>query len=214
MDIVTYILARKGLELKIPNIIKNGDFSQGLDEWEPIDQLSASITLADKGAVFQARYLSYAPHQLIPIKANHVYYISQKAKNIDAVEAVMAFGNGRVREQIILVYYNQINETEFTRVSATIKADNNYTSFIPFNFTSNQAHDAKIIIDDVLMLDLTEIFGVDNEPSKEEMDTLVNLIPNSWWDGTLKPTQKQLITWLLNLIRENRNAIIALGGSL
>ena len=214
MDIVTYALARKGLELKIPNIIKNGDFSQGLDEWEPVNQLGAGIEITEDGAVFEARYTAYAPHQLIPIKANHVYYISQKAKNIDTPEALMAFGNGRIREQVILVYINQINETEFTRVSATIKANNNYTSFIPFNFTYNQANSRKIIIDDVLMLDLTEIFGVDNEPTKEEMDTLVNLIPNSWWDGTLKPTQKQLITWLLNLIRENRNAIIALGGTI
>ena len=214
MDIVTYALARKGLELKIPNIIKNGDFSQGLDEWEPVNQLSAGIEITEDGALFKGRYLAYAPHQLIPIKANHVYYISQKAKNIDTPDALMAFGNGRVREQVILVYINQINETEFTRVSATIKANNNYTSFIPFNFESNQGVERKIIIDDVLMLDLTEIFGVDNEPTKEEMDTLVNLIPNSWWDGTLKPTQKQLITWLLNLIRENRNAIIALGGSI
>ncbi len=63
-------------------------------------------------------------------------------------------------------------------------------------------------------IDLTETFGVGNEPTKEEIRTLVSLVPNKWWDGTLKPSQKLLLNWQLKMIRQNRDAIVALGGTI
>ena len=68
--------------------------------------------------------------------------------------------------------------------------------------------------DNAMIVDLTNVFGAGNEPTKLEMDELMKVVPDGWWDGELTLTQKQFITWQLNLIRKNTNAIIALGGTI
>ena len=73
---------------------------------------------------------------------------------------------------------------------------------------------AKVYFDEVMVINLSKVFGSGNEPTKLEMDELMKVIPNGWWDGELTLTQKQFITWQLNLIRKNTNAIIALGGTI
>ena len=35
-----------------------------------------------------------------------------------------------------------------------------------------------------MQLNLTQIFGAGNEPTKEEMDKLLSVYPNSWFNGT------------------------------
>jgi len=68
--------------------------------------------------------------------------------------------------------------------------------------------------DNIITCNLSKTFGVGNEPTKLEMDELMKVIPDQWWDGELSLTQKQYMTWQLNLIRKNTNAIIALGGTI
>ena len=85
---------------------------------------------------------------------------------------------------------------------------------IRFYYEFSEIDEISAYLDDVLLINLTELFGIGNEPTKEEMDELMKVIPNQWWDGELMLTQKQFITWQLNLIRKNTNAIIALGGTI
>lgn len=65
-----------------------------------------------------------------------------------------------------------------------------------------------------MIINLTETFGAGNEPTREEMDTLIGLVPDNFWEGTLNPTKKLLLNWQLKMIRQNRNAILALGGTI
>lgn len=65
-----------------------------------------------------------------------------------------------------------------------------------------------------ILINLTEAFGAGNEPTREEMDTLIGLVPDNFWEGTLNPTKKLLLNWQLKMIRQNRNAILALGGTI
>ena len=69
-------------------------------------------------------------------------------------------------------------------------------------------------VDGFIAIDLTTIFGANNEPTASEMDTLMTIIPNSWFDGTLNLTQTMIVNWQLKMIRQNRTAIIALGGTI
>lgn len=85
---------------------------------------------------------------------------------------------------------------------------------IRFSITVTSAinESIEIYIDDCQMIDLTETFGAGNEPTKEEMDTLVSQI--GYFDGEITLSQKQMLNWQLAMIRQNRNAIIALGGTI
>ena len=64
----------------------------------------------------------------------------------------------------------------------------------------------------IVNIDLTQTFGAGNEPTQSEMDELIKILPNGYFKGTLQ--NKYLHIWQLNLIRQNRNAIIALGGTI
>lgn len=57
--------------------------------------------------------------------------------------------------------------------------------------------------DNFLMIDLTETFGVGNEPTQAQMDRLLTQFPNSWFDGT---KNLFLARWALNeLFRQDRD---------
>lgn len=62
-------------------------------------------------------------------------------------------------------------------------------------------------------INLTTTFGAGNEPTKQEMDLLITLL-GGWFNGTITLTQKQLANWYLKMIRQNRTAIVALGGTI
>ena len=64
----------------------------------------------------------------------------------------------------------------------------------------------------ILVVDLTETFGAGNEPTKEEMDELIKV--TGYIDGEYALNSKELLMWTLSLVRSNRNAIIALGGTI
>ena len=71
-----------------------------------------------------------------------------------------------------------------------------------------------ISLKNLLLVNLTSIFGAGNEPTKEEMDTLVGILGVQYFEGEITLTQKQIMNWQLKMIRQNRNAIIALGGTI
>ena len=74
------------------------------------------------------------------------------------------------------------------------------------------ASSGKVEFVNTFIVDLTQAFGVGNEPTKAEMDELVKILPNGYFEGNLQ--QKYLHIWQLKLIRQNRNAIVALGGTI
>ena len=64
----------------------------------------------------------------------------------------------------------------------------------------------------VSVIDLTTIFGVGNEPTKEEMDELVRV--TGFIDDEYLLNNKEMMMWTISLIRRNKNTIIALGGTI
>jgi hypothetical protein len=78
-----------------------------------------------------------------------------------------------------------------------------------FNLGAGTSEEVQVT--NCIAISLTEVFGAGNEPTKEEMDTLIRQI--GWFEGTRTLKQTETTNWLLKLIRENKNAIVALGGS-
>ena len=65
-----------------------------------------------------------------------------------------------------------------------------------------------------MYFDLTEIFGEGNEPTKEEMDLLISTLGIDYFEGEITIPAQKVMQWQLKLIRKNKNAIIALGGTI
>lgn len=64
----------------------------------------------------------------------------------------------------------------------------------------------------MMLINITKIFGPGNEPTKQEMDEIIRI--TGWFDNEYALTNKQQFIILLNLIRKNTLATTALGGTL
>ena len=193
-------LNEKVQNFKLKNEVVNGDFSQGTTGWvsynATINNVNGELNAEPNAGFGQA-------FQLLKTIVGDKYYMRAKVKaNVNNVVILFASvtssahsGNGQYQQLSLIA-------SAETTANPLIILDVTPTASIPFT------------ADDVVVINLTKTFGVGNEPSKLEMDELMKVIPNGWWDGELSLTQKQFITWQLNLIRKNTNAIIALGGTI
>ena len=69
-------------------------------------------------------------------------------------------------------------------------------------------------IDNFMRINLTEAFGAGNEPTEEEMNLLLDMLPVDYFEGEIAIPAQKVMQWQLKLIRKNKNAIIALGGTI
>lgn len=202
-DNVNAQLAEKVKNFKIKNEVVNGDFSQGLTSWMTFAGGGVSVqngelkvsTLNNQGYVRKTGILTI----------NNKYYLSFKSR----LESGTAASNGFFNGNTLVSGVNATNAN--VRKSAEFIATSSDIS-VGVYYYANKSDIA--YYDDILVIDRTLIFGAGNEPTKLEMDALIKFIPNQWWDGELTLTQKQVVTWQLNLIRKNTNAIISLGGTI
>ena len=110
----------------------------------------------------------------------HKYYISYNAKP-DGPVNLRIYANQRYLDDDITDPV--LNEYNFR--SGIIEAESRYSNIfnvrLSFNI-NNAVSDTVVTVKDVTMIDLTETFGAGNEPSKEQMDEIINqfgFIPNS-----------------------------------
>jgi hypothetical protein len=187
-------------DLVLNNKITNGDFSDGTTGWSTL-RLDTFTTLSNV-ATFIANS-QFGAIRTASVTVGQIYYgraIVKSTSNqvrlfIYAVGNESHSGSGNYETLSVR------GECVESRVDSGFNIEDIRTSGFDEVYVKNN-----------MLLDLTDIFGAGNEPTKEEMDTLIDLL--GWFDGELTLTQKQLANWYLTMIRENRSAIIALGGSI
>ena len=210
-------LDSKADKVVLENLVENGDFSKGTTGWE-FGQLSSGMVVSNGVSKVSARYVSYSPYYSTPIDKDKKYFISSKIKNVDLTSGSGAsFGltNGNspfAESQLMGKYFDEIDTEKFSRVSRVVTANNNYTSIALMRFTTNLASPQNAYFDDVIFVNLTDTFGLGNEPSKEEMDEIIKL--TGYIDSEYALNNKEMLIWTLGLIRQNKNAIISLGGTI
>jgi len=69
-------------------------------------------------------------------------------------------------------------------------------------------------MDNFMRINLTKTFGAGNEPTEEEMNLLLDIAGISYIDDEVIIPAQKIMQWQLALIRKNKNAIIALGGTI
>ena len=212
-NMVTKGTFESNADVQLTNLIVNGDFSEGAKGWIR-DAYNSSFEVIDgvaKATDFEYKFRSFIQNVSDRVIAGNFYYATirtkvehvEKFQNFSILSSATAAGNFMLKQCTNLTDefdrysgYGQWGLGDHFRVIYTFEEQGEFPAYL----------------DDVLLIDLTKTFGAGNEPTKEEMDVLIDII--GWFDGKITLTQKQQLIWTLNLIRKNRNAITALGGGI
>lgn len=203
MPLGTVAFARQ--DLKLSNKLRNGSFTEGFSGWWRGSNMTDYHV--DNGVL---TFVGAGP--LTATTNNWIYY--NNPQNVFTVGEVVynacwARSNELgVRFEIGRGYaasaYSLTSEFELCSHFGATTTGNN-------RFTLGADMSKEVQVTNCIAISLTEVFGAGNEPTKEEMDTLIRQI--GWFEGTRTLKQTETTNWLLKLIRENKNAIVALGGS-
>ena len=209
MDLITYALAKKLTEFPVTNSIKNGDFSQGTQNWVPMyGTLSAENNIATYTVT--QKYASARIEQSVVPKEAHEYYVRGEIKPKHATECAISFGgslNMVARETVPIVdMWNVLS-------GKGVFTSEHFLRFYHSTAFSQHEIGDQFQFRNILLMDITEAFGAGNEPTKEEIDELLSYFPESWFDGKQNLPGKWVMTYLLNQVRDIKTAVVGLGGT-
>jgi peptidoglycan/xylan/chitin deacetylase (PgdA/CDA1 family) len=207
VDMVTLALAKKFATIPVINLVPNGGFENLLNGWIAYGtsaegdlrtatseiskfgtyslQLIRSLNRTDGYGLAQIKY---------PFMQGHVYYFGgycyiPSSVTVTAIPTISVGGQSRVRFNIDVVDTWQRQSGIHFHLTET-GAD-----FIVGTGAKAQT-ECTVYYDGIFLVDLTEAFGAGNEPTREEMDLLLDVL-GGWWDGKVFLTQTQLTRWHL-----------------
>lgn len=200
-------LASKADKVVLNNLVSNGDFSDALLGWKEYN--GGKIEVIDSRLKVNTSTSAYSgTRQDINVKyeANDIIYTNVSVDNQN--------------DHNITLNFQYLNRTNLVQISptfngavSTVQTANTSAASLIYYLTKNSISDQySFFIDNVILLNLTNIFGAGNEPSKEEMDELIKVI--GYIDNEYALNNKEMLIWTLALIRRNKNAIITLGGTI
>jgi hypothetical protein len=206
--------------VKITNLVTNGNFSNGSDKWSVTGQGTASysnnlatITGTGTGNV------SFVQDTIHKASPNDKIYVKAKRKRI-------------VGEQFLFIRFESLSGGQATaiQISSTF-GEYSYDSVLAtlsggyvegnLKFVYQHYHGSGVSnlgtsseLGNIVVVNLTKTFGAGNEPTKEEMDLLISTLGIDYFEGEITIPAQKVMQWQLALIRKNKNAIIALGGTI
>ena len=179
-DVTLTQLNTKVDKVMATNLITNGDFSNGTTGWSGEQGTLAIInneleltSTVDNGNVFNVSRSWSA-------NAGDRIYFQYKITPFRTHIPAIWIGS-------LLRMDKTVTAGVKTTVSQVATMSSNATTIHIYGnagSTSGNVVGAKVYFDDVLTINLTTLFGVGNEPTKEQMDYLLSVYPNSWFNGT------------------------------
>ena len=194
--------AGKADKIVLKNLIENGDFRNSLSGWTG---LYSSISLDLENSMLKATYISVAnntyitapPHTYI---ADDVYYARTTFIPQMDIDDIRHYYNGVYHQPYLL---NPTPNTE-TILSNTFKGVSGGSTTNQIRLLDGDPNVGdSILIKDSMLMNLTDIFGAGNEPTKEEMDELVNAI--GYIEGEYGLNNKEMFGYLMRGISEKAN---------
>lgn len=191
--------------LLLKNEIENGEFRNGTVGWI-VGFSTATIYISDGNLLITGRSSGYGFTDVrTPISFNDdVYYMRGRVRVLDE--------SSRIRFMIddASSYVDKSNPTLNEWYELSLLGTKNTNGSVVFRTFSDDPTDKKTEVEHMLAINLTQIFGAGNEPTKEEMDIIMDTI--GYFNGTHKITSKEQFNILLKMVRENALATTSLGG--
>ena len=184
----------KSVETTFKNLLKNGNFTKGAEGW--YSQFCTPVYV--DGVVSFTAAARYGRVQNIGVETlnGHKYYM---AGDIEANSTLVGLRIGNVQGVM------RTQASGWERVSGVIEwqyADN--TTF-PFQVTDTRTSGwDEVKATKLILINLTKIFGVGKEPSKEDMDELVESYDGSWLSEKSE-VGKLSTSLLMNILSNKKN---------
>ena len=199
--------------VKLVNIIKNGDFSKGIEGWRGINsdlqlstfnELSLTTISNPKSSYPKANYIIDSE-----MTTGHVYYSGFYLHDFELSTTGAVFmqtGIGNYSNK--LVSNTRIDKAPNTYLSSVQIINSGFASISISGDGVIPNSSEFITFSKVYLIDLTKAFGEGNEPSKEVMDWIIK--ENGYFEElTLRRDDIQQYE-----INQLRKAVIALGGTI
>lgn len=186
MDAVTFKLAKKytdeQAQLKATNLIINGDFSDGTTSWSsgPVANIKSVVDGYFHSEAPDKPYIAQWGNWQKPIGTKFYVRFNGKASKNGVVNLGLSKGS----------YFSSIdtaNSVNFSlattdSVFSAIITNGIVVGGLRFNTTTFGTAGDYIEVKNVLLIDLTETFGVGNEPTLSDMDKIMSYIEDGWFD--------------------------------
>jgi hypothetical protein len=190
MPLGTVAFARQ--DLKLSNKLRNGSFTEGFSGWQAGSNVTdyyvdnGVLTFVGAGGLGSTgnNWISYNNPQYVFTEGEVVYNACWARSN--ELEVKFQIGRGYAGSTFSLT-----SEFELCSHFGTATAGNN-------RFTLGAATSKEVQVTNCIAISLTEVFGAGNEPTKEEMDTLIRQI--GWFEGTRTLRQTETTNWLRKLM--------------
>lgn len=171
-----------GSGVRLVNLVTNGDFSSGVSGW-----YGFGVTIASSGGRMSAiRSGPYgATVWTTPLPQNHIVYsrASIEGTTTNYMTHQRNWGGGQDTATHLSSNGLGIISTQFLTGS---------NSFISIGDAA-QSNWLGYYVDNVVVVDLTSAFGAGNEPSKSQMDQIMQQFPGSWFSGTVTADTEGII---------------------
>ena len=194
-------LAGKADKVVIKNLITNGDFRDGLNGWSDMSSISLSL----ENSMLKMTYTSESQNVYVMAPSHNyvtgdVYYARTTLIPQADIASIRHYYNGAYHQPYLL---NATPNVE-TVLSNTFKGSSGGSTLnlIRLLDTDTNVGDS-ILIKNSMLMNLTNIFGAGNEPTKEEMDELIKV--TGYIDGEYALNNKEMLGHLMNNIREKAN---------
>ena len=193
--------------LKLTNSFENGDFSNGDFGWinggynskfEVVNSVARNIeTVTDNNRSFI--------YQNSKVPIGHITYHAFRYKQVGVTSSRVGVLYGISGADIQQYFYPTGNDFEVYS-GMGVSSGNEIMRLIINNIVADGEY--SVYLDYFLMLDLTDIFGAGNEPSKEVMDWIIK---NNGYFDELTLRRDDIQQYEINQLRK---AVIALGGTI
>ena len=182
----------KANKLFATNLVINGDFSNGTTSWTGVGGIlssNANIGIVTGNGTLALTYLNQIIGTFI---AGHKYYVRAKAKVTNSLASALyiLIAPGTSGSQISVLANNglaPIADFQYD-ISSIFTQTNQIGDFnlrVRADYADNATANGKVMeVQYVSAINLTALFGAGNEPTKEQMDKLLSVYPNSWFNGT------------------------------
>jgi len=177
------------------NLIENGNFANGTTNWSPLPSSSLSATnntLTITGIGSYTSSTCYQQHNLDLIKQNDKIYIKSYARvtNADCTALSIYFYDGSLSYTTTQELPTQNTWYSLSIIgNITTATPTLFRTYLRHNYVDIATQNGKVMeVQNVMTINLTNLFGAGNEPTLEEAD----LMFENWFDG-VESTGKQIV---------------------
>lgn len=166
----------------LTNSLPNGDFSNGTTGWTPSGStLSASNKVLSTTGTGASATISMQDSTTNIRTSGHVYYVRGKARVTDSVctKITLLVAGG--------IAFNQLNPTQNTWYTLsgvlTASANTSTVASVQAVYADSATANTKVLqCQQMIVIDLTAMFGVGKEPTKAWVDSMLAKV--GWFNGT------------------------------